>query len=45
MALVYWSMSLSPLSRYSLSDARSFEPMLDTMFDITISHDVHGSSP
>ena len=33
MALVYWSMSLSPLSRYSLSEARSFEPMLDTMLD------------
>ena len=33
MAFVYWSMSLSPESRYFLSEARSFEPMLDTMFD------------
>ena len=44
MAFVYWSMLLSPLSRYFLSEARSFEPMLDTMFD-TISTTCTESSP
>ena len=44
MAFVYWSMSLSPESRYSLSEARSFDPMLDTMFD-TISTTCTESSP
>ena len=44
MAFVYWSMSLSPESRYFLSEARSFDPMLDTMFD-TISTTWTESSP
>ena len=32
MAFVYWSMSLSPLSKYCLRAARSLDPMLDSMF-------------
>ena len=31
MAFTYLSMSLSPLSRYFLSEAKSFDPMLENM--------------
>ena len=44
MALVYSSMPLSPLSRYSLSEARSLLPMLANML-VTISMTCTESPP